>query len=905
MTRESRRTAGFPEAPPPSETGPNPERRIELLETAMDHELGPAFEHIETLVDSLSSAALLPHLTPSDRWEHLADLLLGHLSVRGGARPRDYPIGGLRRASSDLACRIATLPRVREQPRPADGSNPKQAMPAWFRKGSRLPNDRAFADVPIELGPWLVALRLGWLSVRDDLERVQQEALALRLIGLTSCAVVESLVAQEESAFRGSLDAANLDRESTTELVGERHRLDAQRRSTRWLWMLRLLGLGSEDRRRAGVIGSTARLDVGMGDRGDDARQTAGHMHRLDRAASFAAIAARALSDALHKAPSPTRRELLRAKDAEERLARLVSLGESSAGSAKKGRGGRPGQRGPRGQARAVQEPPPRKPSAQDEAESTKTRLVVLKTVGIGALMRRAESHSIERGVSAFASQTLSRLRDHLCGPHHGLGRMAVVSDTEAVVVLAAVPGPLPRAEFERRLEAEIIRLLRDQVPESRLASTYPRLQRALEQALDEGWSVRGLHADLSASVLDSDLLELALDCGEYAEPTGNDHEPAPPEPDPWGTASAREIVVSNAGARSGLAKPPDDSSVDDPARCSGLVGDPAFQNAEFAIPAWFFRENAEKGESYGAAATVYSLAGTGFRVTTAQGLIEEVRAGSEGRRWLQAQAKERARLEQVHAELGWPEPDASRGSRFVVRADGNAVGRLFVETPRLLRPALSLMVEAELRRRLTRAVVELVCHDDLKSLQTLPIDLHYLGGDDVQLSIPGGLLERFLDLLTREAADPNEHPLRTPTCLSGLSFKLGAVELPAPASQAEKQREFAAREARRIRLGATHREPGPQPAHRWARDAAGALMRIAADRPEWKVRQAERELFQARWLAERATPAVLWESRAEVRVVPAGRAGGWQIAILRLVRPVDDGADEPAQPGHAETASS
>jgi len=396
--------------------------------------------------------------------------------------------------------------------------------------------------------------------------------------------------------------------------------------------------------------------------------------------------------------------------------------------------------------------------------------VVTIRPKRVQRLLGRAKSSYIQRGASAWCSQALGAVRDHLCRCGFTL-----LSDMDGVELLV---GPSGRSPDEVR--RQVGDYLGGHNAGPRLTEGFPRLFATLRQADAEGRSARPLFPDLAVSLASANLLDFALGASLW-------------DPD-YNAADSPEYQEVTS-------QPPVGRDLQETA-CVGMVGDEPLRDERFHVPPWYAETEAH--ERYSLAATAYSLAGAGYRTTTAQGLLDAVREAT-GRR-LHAESREGDRLRKLEAEIG-----AGVRTLFLVRADGNDIGRRFVETPPLLRPGLANLLEAELRQRFTRAVIELVRQQPDTSV--LPVDLIYLGGDDLQFTVVDRLLDPLLELLFDAA----------PVARRGvpdLRIKLAAVEYPATRDHAEREKG----------RDSVIRAPDALPRHVWAHQAADRIITAAKE---------------------------------------------------------------------------
>lgn len=648
------------------------EHRERLVEHSEDRRIGPFIRLLEANVERLSTDAALPMLGLEERWELIADVLLGHPPIRGGARPRDYPMGVARSASSDLARLLWALDAPTAS---ADG----------------VPPDLRSHRPKVRLFDWLVAARIARAVQRSESTDLEGETDAAGLIGLTLHRVLGRLAEQEHREFRRHLRSDIGLEGGRDELRASRAAKDDERLAGARLWLGRLLGMTRADLARGGVAASGAFLYGALSPK----------VQSLDRLAALAASSARALASLVREGSD------LLARAPEQR----VTVVCDRMGIA---------------------------PELLEELREVSFSVVRIRPRHVQEVLRRAKSSYIQRGASAWCSQALGAVRDHLCR-----SGFTLLSDMDGFELLVGPAGTSP---------AVVAGLVGDYLNDHhafgpRLAEGFPRLAPTLRQAANEGRSARPLFPDFGLSVQPANLFQFALGASAWDK----DHRPE--------DESGYLLVPSQPapGVRTRET------------RCVGILGDEPLLHDGFQVPAWYADTDAD--ERYSLTATAYSLAGAGYRAMTAQGLLDAIREET-GRR-LHAEPREGDRLRRLAEETG-----GSVRTLFLVRADGNDVGKRFIEAPPLLRPGLSALLEAELRERFTKTVIELVRRHP--RLSVLPVDLVYLGGDDLQFTVVDVMLYPLLDLLFDAA--PVE-----PRGVPDLSVKLAAVEYPATRSHRDR----------------------------------------------------------------------------------------------------------------------
>ena len=346
---------------------------------------------------------------------------------------------------------------------------------------------------------------------------------------------------------------------------------------------------------------------------------------------------------------------------------------------------------------------------------------LTVKATDIKEYLRRPLTDFIQRGASAWCSQTTARLRDRLLRPDVHPSDALLLVDCDALVVVVS-GARLHLDHVASTVEA----LLRESYGSSAISADYPRLAPWLARAREAGMSLDDVNPNLQVSVRTASLLDVVIDCTRKEvgfEPT-----------------DTSEIVTQRA-----LPAPPGPRCV--------FAGSPAGSDGNPAPSAAFDLEADEAGPDWllphrklplGVAATCWSLIGSSYRMATTEGLVREVEdelraTGVAPRSGLRTAWSKRELLQL-----------AGNGSEtyFLVKIDGTEVGASLIETPSLSRPGFGSCLELDLHDRWTGAVTALARANLEAEREALPVDLIYFGGDDAQFAIAGGQLEAFLTAL-------------------------------------------------------------------------------------------------------------------------------------------------------------
>jgi hypothetical protein len=167
---------------------------------------------------------------------------------------------------------------------------------------------------------------------------------------------------------------------------------------------------------------------------------------------------------------------------------------------------------------------------------------------------------------------------------------------------------------------------------------------------------------------------------------------------------------------------------------CSRVIGDNAVVFSE--SPPWLEDSNDVKAPSVGITSMVWALCGTAFRTHAHEGLCTSL-----GEHGLQLQAVHHGKwLEQLQMQ---DEPLVH------LKMDGDGVGDEFRKSPLADFPWRSMELARMVQHRLVAGVQRALEHRSGKSPgrhATLPVDVVYVGGDDVYVIMPESILSEFLE---------------------------------------------------------------------------------------------------------------------------------------------------------------
>lgn len=346
--------------------------------------------------------------------------------------------------------------------------------------------------------------------------------------------------------------------------------------------------------------------------------------------------------------------------------------------------------------------------------ENVRLSLIRVKTAQPQAMLRLCTRDYLMRGASAWCFQSLAWLRDALLDSDRGGFQSALLLSDADVEFVLAVPGAVSHDRLTKKLQDFFDAL--NQQKGSIFAERFPALVPYIEKAHAKGVWLTSTLPRFRPDVVDTSLFGLATDATPY-------------DPD---YRDSREVVC-----------PPVSRLAPGDAACSGRDGDAAI---DMEPPPWYERYRGIDGqfECLGWPATVFSLVGMTYRLRVQQEMLRLT-----GDRTVGVPGGRKDVLEGV--------PGPSRDI-CLLKIDGNSVGKLFVETPSLKRPALSLRLTSELRHHWESGVRE-VQQEAAKVQQGaanghLVIDPVYFGGDDIAVYLPYQLLPAFCNGFARSAAE-------------------------------------------------------------------------------------------------------------------------------------------------------
>ena len=362
--------------------------------------------------------------------------------------------------------------------------------------------------------------------------------------------------------------------------------------------------------------------------------------------------------------------------------------------------------------ARDLPEHPGQLPSIEKALAALDERAccyVTLKAEKPQRYINRGTRHWLLRGASGWCSQSLALARDLMCDFKDAL----LFSDSDAVVGMW-----FPRTAPQKDLDNELEQKLRDFWQLNKPGEMDKRFPRLCE------W-LRNNHA--------GDQLDRATNL---------------PTLKPWcmQPLSVLEICLYRI-PKDDSDKPADDDETSEDGSCSRVIGDKA---VGFKTPApWLQGEDGDDKDNadgkdgddaktgcVGITSMIWALCGTAFRTHAHEGLCNAL--GVTNRR-LQA-VKHGDWLQQL---------GMSKESLVHLKIDGDGVGERFRTSSLADFPWLSMQLGRMVQQRLVAGVGEAIKRCPSVGgvdVPTLPIDVVYVGGDDVYVILPELVLSPFLD---------------------------------------------------------------------------------------------------------------------------------------------------------------
>ena len=352
-------------------------------------------------------------------------------------------------------------------------------------------------------------------------------------------------------------------------------------------------------------------------------------------------------------------------------------------------------------------------PQLLDTLTTCKVDLLYLKVKKAQTFLSACTKPFIQRGASAWCSQMAARMRDLLAEESAQYGfEPALLIDNDAVTILAfpqggAISGPaISNAATRFFLDPDSP----EHLSSSLIRTFYPRLAPYYEAARKEQLATAQI-LPLMGTEHRKGLSLFQLATANLLP--GQNHINIP------GVDS--EDTLIDLQFKSTPSRHP----------CSGHRLSAAFTNSENQIPIWY---NPSGRQAYGFASTAFSLAEITFSRMTGQAIYERLRDEHQ-----LPVTRPETRRDLIRAL-----PYADNRITYL-KYDGDSVGQRFSALPLCERPELSTQLESLLRKSWLEALTNLI---KAHNLTAGPVDLLYLGGDDLLLALPGALAEQYTELL-------------------------------------------------------------------------------------------------------------------------------------------------------------
>jgi hypothetical protein len=359
--------------------------------------------------------------------------------------------------------------------------------------------------------------------------------------------------------------------------------------------------------------------------------------------------------------------------------------------------------------------------------QTTRFRLVTIKTAKVQDYLARGAHHWLMRGASTWCAQALALARDLVLSDDSHAGGVFLVSDCDAIVSLLAPQGISPH-ELAESLQKRVSAFWGDEIRDAAESdSRFPRLAK---------WRAKAKSAGVLTSSVMPDIVFACSEPVSLAELCSPRTTSGLPEP-------YRRMLQWR---QNGLGEPP----------CAYVENDSALLPIE--SPEWLQERGPNSAAAMGWTSIVWSLCGSTFRTHAHEGLTATLR--SEG-----------LPLSPVHQgewlqQLGMPSEPL-----VYVKIDGDRIGDQFRSARLTELPGHSLSLTRAVFRRFRRVVKKLLEETSGHRSAGLPIDLVYLGGDDLLCCVPRKLLPHLLKAFGR--------PLTSVPVWANVFFTFVAIEMP------------------------------------------------------------------------------------------------------------------------------
>ena len=361
-----------------------------------------------------------------------------------------------------------------------------------------------------------------------------------------------------------------------------------------------------------------------------------------------------------------------------------------------------------------------------NELEAMRFRLVTLKTSKVQDYLARGRYHWLMRGASTWCAQSLALSRDLVLSDEENAKGLFLLSDSDAVVSFLG-PESITADGIAASLQKGVVAFWGDETRgEADSDRRFPRLAAWRDRAWCAGVRPSSVMPDLVVAC--SEPISLANLCGPHAAGDG-------PEPH-------RRMLQWR----------------------TDFVGDPqcAYVEQDRGLccdtPEWLRPGDPREPKAMGWTSVVWSLCGATFRTHAHEGLASEL---------------ELPDLPLAPVDLGKSLERWGRQNEPVVyvKIDGDLVGQRFRKRRIPELSGLGLALVQSVFRRLVAAARQLLAASGSHPTAGLPLDLVYLGGDDLLCCVPQGLLRSLLESFG------GEQDLHGPW--ADMTFTFAAIELP------------------------------------------------------------------------------------------------------------------------------
>jgi len=343
-------------------------------------------------------------------------------------------------------------------------------------------------------------------------------------------------------------------------------------------------------------------------------------------------------------------------------------------------------------------------------------RQATLKIPGVQRYIAQGKHHWNFRGASAWCSQTLGVARDYFLDSSNGL----MSSDSDAIVA-AWLPSTADEPSLNDALRASMKQMWCMTPPATEaMHAPFPRLAEWLTQKIA---ALRTADSQISP-LADNQLPTFNVRCKE-----------------PW---SLLQVCTHRAAPEPkkrdapNIPRPAEDASTE----CAHVIGHPPVFSE---YPPWLSPDSS-RGR-VGVAAVAWSLCGTTYRTHAHEGLCEAI-----GERQLQLQSVHHGKWLET---LGMPDSHLTH-----LKLDGDHVGGRFTQEPLADSTWLSIELARLMQCRLIAGVRDTLAEHKrqhpLLAHRPLPVDVVYLGGDDLYVCLPWDLVDVFLSGFGGEAVQHN-----------------------------------------------------------------------------------------------------------------------------------------------------